>query len=108
MAGLVPADFETKRLAILQRYQILDTPEEAAFDRITELAARIFQAPIAVVSFVDRERQWFKSHYGLDIPETRIEGSFCQHTILSDQVMVVADATKDKRFRNSPMVVGSC
>jgi two-component system cell cycle sensor histidine kinase/response regulator CckA len=101
-------EIEDKRLAVLHGYQVLDTPEEAAFDRITELAARIFQAPIAVVSFVDQERQWFKSHFGLNIAETSRDISFCTHTILSEQVMVVGDATKDGRFRHSPTVVASC
>ncbi len=101
-------EVEDKRLAVLARYQILETPEEAAFDRITELAARVFQAPIAVVSFVDRDRQFFKSHFGLNIAETPRDISFCTHTILSDHVMVVPDAFKDERFRNGPMVVGSC
>ena len=68
----------------------------------------MFQAPIAVVSFVDRERQWFKSHFGLNISETPRDTSFCTHTILSDQVMVVADAAKDERFRKGAIVVGNC
>ena len=99
---------DEKRVAALHRYQVLDTPEESAFDRITELAARLFQAPIAVVSFVDRERQWFKSHFGLNIAETPREHSFCAHTILSDLTMVVGDAAKDHRFRDRAMVVGNC
>ena len=107
-SGIEASDIEGKRLAVLHRYRVLDTAEEAAFDRITELAARMFQAPIAVVSFVDRERQWFKSHFGLNIAETARDISFCTHTILSDQVMVVGDAAKDDRFRHSPMAVGSC
>jgi GAF domain-containing protein len=102
------AEVEERRLAALLRYRVLDTPEEAAFDRITEMAARLFQAPIAVVSFVDRDRQWFKSHFGLNIAETFRASSFCTHTILSDQAMVVADAAKDDRFRSLSMVVGSC
>jgi GAF domain-containing protein len=106
-----PSDIEDKRLAVLHRYHVLDTPEEAAFDRITELAACMFQAPIAVVSFVDGERPWFKSHFGLDISATSRDISFCTHTILSDQVMVVGDAGdagKDERFCHRPMVVGGC
>jgi PAS domain S-box-containing protein len=98
---------EIQRLAALRRYGILDTPEDAAFDRITELAARILQAPIAVVSFVDSERQWFKSHFGLTIDETPRAGSFCARAILSSEVMVVPDAAKDERFRHSHMSVGS-
>src|ERR1041384_3091365 len=96
-------ELEAKRLEALHRYRILDTPEEAAFDRITELAARIFQAPIAVVSFVAQDRHWFKSHFGLNISETNREVFFCTHAILSDHVMVVADSTKDERFRHMPM-----
>ncbi len=101
------ADLEARRLSALHRLEILDTPEDAAFDRVTELAARLFQAPIAVVSFVDRERQWFKSHFGLNLTETPRAVSFCAHTILSDQVMVVPDAARDERFRGTPMTVGS-
>jgi len=105
------AGLEVKRLSAIERYAILDTPEEAAFDKIAELAARILQAPIAVVSLVDRDRLWFKSHFGLSLPEvSRTEtpraGSFCSHTILTDRVMVVSDAAKDERFRQSPPVVG--
>jgi hypothetical protein len=103
------SEIDTRRLAELHRHQVLDTPEEAAYDRITELAARLFEAPIAVVSFVDRERLWFKSHFGLNISEAiRDDRSFCTHTILSDQVMVVGDAARDGRFRRSPIVVGGC
>src|SRR3954469_1232367 len=99
MEGLTEGfDLEGKRLAALRRYKILDTNEDAAFDRITEMAARLFQAPVAVVSFVDRDRQWFKSHFGLNISETPRAQSFCAHAILSDDVMVVSDAAKDARF----------
>jgi PAS domain S-box-containing protein len=105
--GSVTAEVEAKRLEILYRYHVLDTAEDAAFDRITELAARVFEAPIAVVSFVDRERQWFKSHFGLSIAETPRRNSFCSQAILSDHVMVVSDAAKDERFRQAPMIVGS-
>src|SRR3954466_1852134 len=108
MEGLTEGfDLEAKRLAALRRYKILDTNEDAAFDRITELAARIFQAPIAVVSFVDRDRQWFKSHFGLNLAETPREHSFCTETIKSDQVMVVTDALKDPRFSDRTMAIGS-
>ena len=105
--GGVLADLEAKRLDTLYRYRILDTPEDAAFDRITELAARLYEVPVAVVSLVDRERQWFKSRFGLSIAETPRRNSFCSHAILSDRVMVVSDAVKDERFRQSPMIVGS-
>src|SRR3954453_4949191 len=101
------AEVEAKRLAALHRYQGLGTAEAAAIDRITEIAARLFQAPVAVVSFVDRDRQWFKSHFGLNIAETPRAASFCAHAILSNDVMVVPDAAKDERFRSVPMAVGS-
>src|SRR5436189_1548662 len=71
------------------------------------MAARLFQAPVAVVSFVERDRQWFKSHFGLNISETPRSVSFCAYTIQSGQVMVVADAAKDDRFKAAPMSVGS-
>jgi PAS domain S-box-containing protein len=97
---------EAERLAALKRHYILDTPPEAALDRITALAARLFSVPISLIVFVDEARQWFKSAYGLDIRETPRELALCAHTILSDDVMVVPDAAKDARFRNSPLVVG--
>src|SRR3954469_9708042 len=101
------AEGEAKRLAALHRHQVLGPAEDAAFDRLTEIAARLFEAPVAVVSFVDRDRQWFKSHFGLNIAETPRAVSFCAHAILSDDVMVVPDAAKDERFRGAAMAVGS-
>ena len=98
---------EERRLAALERYHVLDTPEEAAFDRITKLAASVFQTPIAMLSFVDRDRQWFKSRYGLNISSAPREGTFTAHAILSDQVMVVGDAARDPRFRGNPINMGS-
>jgi signal transduction histidine kinase len=97
---------EIARLAALREYGVLDTPPEAAFDRITELAAELFDAPIALVSLVDAERQWFKSAVGLGAPETPREYAFCDHTIRSDEVMVVTDALLDRRFRDNPLVLG--
>ncbi len=97
---------EIARLAALHAHGVLDTPPEAAFDRITELAAELFDAPIALVSLVDAERQWFKSAVGLAVRETPREYAFCDHTIRSDEVMVVADAAHDDRFRDNPLVTG--
>ena len=97
---------EQNRLAALQRYDVLDTPPEEAFDRIVDLATIIFDVPIALVSLVDRERQWFKACYGLDVRETSREVSFCAHAILSDKVMVVPDAAQDPRFRDNALVTG--
>ena len=69
MKAAFPAD-EADRLRALQHYEVLDTPHEAAFDRITTLATRLFQVPIALVTLIDRERQWYKAHYGFDFSET--------------------------------------
>ncbi len=98
---------ETLRLATLHRYGVLDTPPEAAFDRLARLAADLFGAPVALVSFVDAERQWIKAHYGLDVRETPRSAAFCDHTIRGDCVLVVPDATRDPRFCENPLVTGA-
>ncbi|HEY1496420.1 MAG TPA: PAS domain S-box protein [Candidatus Solibacter sp.] len=98
-------DQDGLRLAALRGYRILDTLEDAFFDRVTELTARLFQAPIAVISFVDQSRLFFKSHFGLEISEISSHGCFCAHTILSDDVTVVPDAVKDPRFASAPVTV---
>ncbi len=97
---------EHERLEALQRYQILDSEPEAAFDRITQTAARFFNVPIALISLVDQDRQWLKSRCGLEVSETPREIAFCAHTILGTEPMVVADATLDPRFAANPSVVG--
>jgi len=97
-------DNEAQRMACLIGLGILDTPPEERFDRITRMAKRLFNTPIAVVSLVDENRQWFKSVDGLDATETGRNVSFCGHAILDDDVMVVNDATKDKRFEGNPLV----
>jgi PAS domain S-box-containing protein len=101
----LPPD-ETERLETLRHYAILDTPPEQAFERITALAARLFQVPIALVTFVDEERQWFKSCHGLDTRQTDRGFSFCAHAIQDNKTMVVPDATRDPRFAASPLVTG--
>ncbi len=101
-----PAD-EAKRLAALRSLNILDTPAEERFDRITRLAQRLFELPIALISLVDANRQWFKSCQGLDVPETDRSDSFCAHTILEDDVLVIPDATADPRFSDNPLVTGA-
>ena len=98
---------ETERLAELDRFEVLDTPPEPLFDSLTELAARTFEVPICLISLVDQDRQWFKSRVGLDVESTPRGISFCQHAILSDDVFVVRDASRDERFRENPLVVGS-
>ncbi len=97
---------EEERLHALQQYEILDTPPEEAFDRITRIAKSIMQAPIAMVSLVDRDRQWFKSRQGIDTTETPRNISFCAHTIQMDEPFVVPDTLKDPRFCSNPLVTG--
>jgi signal transduction histidine kinase/FixJ family two-component response regulator len=93
----LPAN-EAARLAALRRYDILDTPPEAAFDRLTTLAARLFQVPIALVSLVDESRAWFKSCYGFDTREISRDATICSFAILMDAVLVVPDTRADPRF----------
>ena len=97
-------DFEDKRLAALYSYDVLDTQPEESFDRITRLVRMTVGTPIAVVSLVDRDRQWFKSRQGTDTVETPRNISFCTHTIQRDEPLVVPNALDDPRFRNSPLV----
>ena len=98
---------ENQRLEILNQYDILDTLPESDFDDITRIAAEICNTPIALVSLVDAERQWFKSHLGLDTHETKREYSFCAHAILEpDKVMVVPDSSQDQRFATNPLATG--
>ncbi|WAC39019.1 PAS domain-containing protein [Pedobacter sp. SL55] len=99
---------EQQRLAALQAYQILDTTAEEDYDELTELAAAICGTPIALISLVDKERQWFKSHKGLDVKETTRSQSFCAHAILEPStLMQVEDAQLDERFKNNPLVTGN-
>lgn len=85
---------------------ILDTPPEERFDRLTRLTRRTFNVPVALISLVDSDRQWFKSRQGLAVVETARDISFCGHAILSDGAFVVPDASEDDRFRDNPMVTG--
>ena len=98
--------FEAERLAVLQAHGILDTPPEAGFEHITSLATRLFDVPIAIVTLIDANRQWFKSVRGLKIREGPREHSFCAHAITGEGVMVVSDATLDARFAQNPLVTG--
>jgi len=97
---------EAARLETLCRLGILDTPPEPRFDRITRLAAEIFGVPIALVSLIDADRQWFKSRVGLDAPETSRDISFCGHAIATPEILVVEDAIEDRRFADNPLVTG--
>ena len=98
---------EDQRLKNLWSFGVLDTPPEPAFDRLTRLAGRLFQAPITLVSLVDRNRQWFKSCLGLESRETPREQAFCSHAIdAPGRVLEVTDAREDPRFANNPLVTG--
>ncbi len=100
-------DDEAERVAALRRLGILDTPAEERFDRHTRIAAALFRVPIALVSLVDAERQWFKSCFGTDVCESSRETSFCAHAIAADDaLLIVPDALQDDRFRDNPMVSG--
>jgi phosphoribosyl 1,2-cyclic phosphodiesterase len=97
-------DDETRRLTALRRLAILDSEPEERFDRITRIAAAMFDVPIALVSLVDEDRQWFKSCVGLDVQETSRDVAFCAHAILDSNVMVVPDTFLDPRFADNPLV----
>lgn len=96
---------EDDRLAALRTLQILDTPREERFDCFTRLLGKLLGTPIALVSLVDAERQWFKSCVGLTVTETPREYAFCAHAIMGDEAFVVPDATNDLRFQDNPLVV---
>ncbi|NOS68841.1 MAG: GAF domain-containing protein [Verrucomicrobia bacterium] len=97
---------ECQRLNILWQYEVLDTVPEEVFDDLTDLAAHICEAPIALISLVDEDRQWFKSRVGMSKKETSRDISFCAHAILNDGLFIVSDASKDPRFKNNPLVTG--
>jgi CheY-like chemotaxis protein len=101
----LPLD-EEARIAALHGLHILDTPNEHRFDRLTRLAAGILGAPIALLSLVDRERQWFKSAHGVEATQTPRETSFCAHAVAARELLVVPDAFEDPRFADNPDVTG--
>jgi phosphoserine phosphatase RsbU/P len=95
---------EAARLAAVRRYEVLDTPEDGAFDRITALAARHFGVPIAIVSIVDRDRIWFKSHHGVGVREVSRDPGLCASAIMHDGPWVIEDAALDPRTLANPLV----
>src|SRR3954471_23845194 len=105
IAAPIPAN-DAKRLEALHALDLLDTPPEERFDRITRLLTLVLRVPMAYISLVDSDRQWFKSSCGLDSTETPRSVSFCGHAILADEPMVVPDAAADERFHDSPLVTG--
>ena len=105
IAPLMTKD-EPMRLASLYATDLLDSPVEERFERITRLAQTLFEVPIAAVSLVDEDRQWFKSRQGLGAAETSRAVSFCGHAIHSSEIMIVKDASIDFRFADNPLVTG--
>lgn len=101
----LPKD-ETQRLQALRELLILDTPPEERFDRVARFAAEEFEVPIALVSLIDENRQWFKARVGLPVCETHRDISFCGHAILQDGIFVIEDALLDARFADNPLVTG--
>ncbi len=109
MTAFTPAPLppdESQRLQTLASYAVLDTAPELAFDDFPHLASRLLEVPIALISLVDEQRQWFKSKVGLDACETPRDWAFCSHAILQPDLMVVEDAAQDPRFAGNPLVVG--
>lgn len=99
-------DNTNERQAALRRYHVLDTAPEETFDRITSLVATVCNVPTALISLINKERQWFKSCFGFDRRETDVETSFCVHAVHEGQMIVVEDAANDPRFADNPMVTG--
>ncbi|MBA2720161.1 MAG: GAF domain-containing protein [Chloroflexi bacterium] len=106
LEGTVIPENDAERLAAIRRYGILDTPSDGAFDRITALAARVFNVPIAIVSVVDHDRIWFKSHHGLEISQIDRAPGLCASAILQDEPWIISDAPHDLRALANPLVAG--
>jgi diguanylate cyclase (GGDEF)-like protein/PAS domain S-box-containing protein len=105
-SAALPPD-EPERLGLLKSLELLDSPAEPEFDRITRLLSKLLDVPIALVSLVDGQRQWFKSRVGLDVSETPRSQSFCAHAILRTDAFIVPDTLQDDRFRDNPLVTGA-
>jgi GAF domain-containing protein len=109
MSELLAIVRNLNRLALLERTQLLDSPPEEPFDRLTRLATRLLKTPVALVSLVDRDRQFFKSSVGLQEPvrsrrETPLTHSFCKHAVALHEPLVIGDARKDPGYRDNPAV----
>jgi len=105
-APKLPAASETRRLAALASYDILDTEKESAFEDIVSIASRVCGTPISVVNLIDGDRQWFKAEIGLGVRETPLDTSICAHAILEHDFLVVPDTQADPRFAANPLVTG--
>ena len=103
----LPPEDEEQRLEALHQLRVLDTAPEVAFDAITQLAAEVFSVPIAAVSLIDTDRQWFKSVVGLSVSETPRDIAFCAHAIHAPGGLIVEDTWRDRRFRGNPLVIGA-
>lgn len=103
---LAVTEDEEDRLALLYRTGLLDTAPEPEYDRITRLVANILEVPMAAITLVDRDRQWFKSAIGLKSRQTARSASFCSHAVALGEVLSIADATADARFNDNPYVIG--
>lgn len=100
------AEDPEQRIAALAEYGVMDTPEEQVFDDLTRLTSFICGTPIALITLLDQERQWFKSKVGIDASETPLDQAFCAHAIEDEKVFLVPDAAQDKRFAKNPLVTG--
>ena len=100
----MPSD-EQRRLTALRSLKILDTEPEERFDRVTRLATALFDVPVAMISLVDENRQWFKSCVGTNVTETPRDYAFCSHVVYKREPMIIADTFQDDRFADNPMVV---
>lgn len=98
---------EAKRIKVLWQYEVLDTVPEEVFDELTALASHICGAPIALITLVDENRQWFKSKVGTSLKETGRDVSLCAHTILQSELLIIPDTTLDERFKDNPLVTTS-
>src|ERR1700686_3219937 len=104
-ASILPPN-EDQRMQAVRRYDVLDTPPDGAFDRVTAMAARRFDVPISIISIVDHDRIWFKSHHGLPVQQIDREPGLCASPILRSDPYILEDATKDIRSLSNPLVAG--
>lgn len=104
-AGIIP-DKEAERMAAVRRYDILDTPPDGSFDHVTAIAARLFKVPISIVSIVDHDRIWFKSHHGVPVTEVGRDPGLCASAILGSEPYILPDAKVDPRSLANPLVAG--
>lgn len=106
MSAPIPKN-EARRIKVLWQYEILDTVPEEVFDELADLAALICGAPIALITLVDENRQWFKSKVGVSVSETGRDVSLCAHAILQNDLLIIPDTTLDERFKDNPLVTTS-